>query len=409
MGQMNSALVRAIWVFTLCLLVCLVLFGSGFGLFSAAGLLGLGAFSLALGWIIRRRTTREDELSPGTAYPTRKVRRERDPGEGNKYRREPKVAENAPPPLPAEPAAPEPAPAATDEKERVSVKIPSVVPPRGHREPSVSVRRDFWARARQRLEASEPVDLSQGNIMELEQGRRVDRPVLEPTRFDDVGTKILVPPKMGVPRFDACFDLAGMRDYTETRVWTAIPELVDAERLQHVRNRAEAIEKLETVRDKYPDFDRIYLWIARVLRQDGRADDATQVLLQGLAEARAKAPILTGLGIYAVEDGRMADAVRWLVRAVALQKGGGQASSALAFRYLACLASPHPRLSEASNWLNAEAGRIDEGGGHLMRSDAEYCTKLSQTNTQPWMIDVVDALYGFYATRVSTKMDPAET
>lgn len=389
------------------LLLAAVLNGVSPPVFSAVGLGGVAVLSLLAGYLVRKRPKKDEELSAGTAYPTRKVRRERTAEDKSKYRREPSVEREEPPVL-ADPA-PEPELSATNTVEvPIEAPRPDPGPPPLRRGPAVSVRREFWAKARERLEVAEPVDLGTGDIMELDPGNRVDRPVLEPVRHPDGGTRIIVPPRMGEPRFDACFDLAGMRDYPEDRDWAQIPELVNAERLQHVRNRREAVDQLEDILEKYEDFDRVYLWMAQVLREEGRQEDVTQVLLQGLAEARSKAPLLTALGIYSVEDGRLADAIRWLVRAVSLQKGGGASNAPQAFRYLACLASAHPRLNTAADWLNDEAAKIDPGGSLHGRANAEFCSKLSQTNTQPWMLDVIEALHGFYGARVAQTVDPAE-
>ena len=413
MNQVTSALARAIWIFSICLLVAAVARGVGGPLFSLIGLSALSVASLVAGWFLRKRAPKEEELSPGTAYPTRKVRRERPEDDRARYRREPKVEDRDEVPKPK--LKPEPAIGSGD-KIVVPVDGPNAkqISPGGETKdgpklgPAVSVRRDFWARARQRIEAAEPLDLSAGDINRLQDGDVSGQPVHAPVSHGQGGRSIVVPPRMGVPRFDACFDLAGLLDYEEDRDWAQFPELVEAERLLHSRDRRAALERLEEIREKYPDFDRVYLWIARVLREDGRSDDITTVLLQGLAEARSKAPLLTMLGIYAIEDGRLADGICWLIRSVALQVGGGHANSPQAFRYLACLAEPHPRIAMAREWLLEEAGKTDGSVGSLTREDADYCIKLSQTNAQPWMIDAMDALHGFYEASPQKEVDPAE-
>lgn len=82
-------------------------------------------------------------------------------------------------------------------------------------------------------------------------------------------------------------------------------------------NRAKAIEHLRVAVDKAPDNVEVKLLLGNILMEDGKAEEARQVLAT-VDETKITSPTAyLNVGIAMINDGRHADAIVWLDKAIA--------------------------------------------------------------------------------------------
>jgi Tfp pilus assembly protein PilF len=135
----------------------------------------------------------------------------------------------------------------------------------------------------------------------------------------------------------------------------------------------------------HPDHHRVRRNLAGVLEAQGRHDEAIAVLQEGLDAYGEQAPLLAGLGLIALQQGRSQDAERMLSRAWELDDGMRKAGANLlsllqsqdripeALALGEVLTGTHP--SYAKGWNNhgsalMAAGRLDEAQQVLERAVA---------------------------------------
>lgn len=370
MSGIVSAITRAIWVFILAGLAAVLAVAAtddplAWRLLSMPGVAAIGAASLALGWLIRsRRTAANDPDGAPEAVPS--------PSKGKRTgRREPAVAAGA---------RVDPAPA-----QRLAT-APTAAPMRGRPTPVLT--------RRQAQEAGvEPPDAMPG---EGEAGAPPDGIAPPPETAAPDSAALVLPPATGNERVDACFDVAGLAHRTETRRWVEIPALVEARRLRLAEDREAALTRLAEVRESFPDYDGIYLWSAEALDRSGAPEARDAMLHEGLSSARSKDALLAALGARAADEGRLSEAVRRLLQSASLQLAAGDGAAPGAFTDLADLAAPEPRLSEAADWLAAQAEASER---RAPGADAETRARraaLSQNEMAPWMVEAIETLWRFY-------------
>ena len=165
---------------------------------------------------------------------------------------------------------------------------------------------------------------------------------------------------------DACFEIGAYSDAAETRTADDIPALREADALRSGENRAEALTRMGAILAEYPDYAPLYLWLAELLHEAGRPDARDTILEKGLDAARSKAEILAAIGDYAVYEGRLGDALPWLLRSASLQLGGGASEAPGAFSLISGLCDPHATLARARIWLQKEVAARDRAGDYRL-------------------------------------------
>lgn len=365
MSGFFSGLTRAIWTFVvLCGAAVLAVAATddprAWMLLSARGVAAIAVASLVIGWLIRSRGM-DAGGAPARVRP-RAVRRAAVPT------RE-KAAERREPALTAGPRDPEP------EGRPVLRATRPVRPvrPAARAEPAAAV--------------------PEANAPEEHAGAQ------------ETGMRIRIPPPTGNGDVDRCFDVAGLGERKDLRRWQDQARLVEARRLRRSDDREAALERLREIRAQYPDYDQVYVWSAEALDRAGRAGERDAVLMEGLVAARSKAAVLAALGAYAAEEGRLAEAVEWLVRSAALQLGGGGETASWAFLDLAALSEPHKRLAEAGAWLYAQADRIDARGIRLADDFLEERRALSREGAEAWMLEAIETLWRFYGSEAEAEAE----
>lgn len=353
MAGFFSGLTRGIWTFVILSFAAVFLVAAtddprAWQLLTVPGFAAIAVVSLVIGWLIRSRKTSDPAEAPAKTKSRRKRRKD--------------------------PARTEPAPRETHIVARREPRL-TTNQARAEAPPQVADPATATAPAR------EPEDDPQ------------DETVVAPQ-----GTRIRVPPPTGDGNVDRCFDIQGLDDRPETRNWQELPRLVEARRLRLSEDRDTAIARLGEIRGQFPDFENVYVWSAEAMDRAGRHEERDALLIEGLGAARSKAGILSALGSYAAEDGRLDDAVEWLVRSAALQMGGGAETGPFAFLELAALSEPHRQLSEARVWLYEQADRLNTRNTRLADDFLQERRALSQEKAEPWMLEAIGRLWEFYGS-----------
>jgi hypothetical protein len=359
MAGFFSGLTRGIWTFVILSFAAVFLVAAtddprAWQLLTVRGFSAIAVTSLVIGWLIRARKQPGSDLSAAKTSGRRKKRRE--------------------------PARSEPAPRETQVVAR--------------REPTLTTNQARAETPPQRIDPA--TDFETAAL--LEAGPEPEDDTQDETVVASQGARIRVPPPTGDGNVDRCFDIQGLDDRPETRNWQELPRLVEARRLRLSEDRDTAIARLGEIRTQFPDFENVYVWSAEAMDRAGRGEERDALLIEGLAAARSKAGILAALGSYAAEDGRLDDAVEWLVRSAALQMGGGAETGPFAFLELAALSEPHRRLSKALVWLYEQADRLDPRNTRLADDFLEERRALSQEKAEPWMLEAIGRLWEFYGS-----------
>lgn len=207
------------------------------------------------------------------------------------------------------------------------------------------------------------------------------------------------PAPIGDAKVDIAFDINAFEDQRDERGIAEIPELGEAEALRGSDDRAGALTRLGEILALYPDYAPLYLMLAELLHEAGRPDARDAILENGLATARQKAELLAAIGDYASYEGRMADAVPWLVRSAALQLGGGVSSAPQAFSLLAGLCDPHASLARARLWLLRQLETRDPDGDFRLDEVAKgRLHVLSKSQSEDFLIESIERLWRFYSS-----------
>lgn len=356
--------------------------------------------SLALGWAIRSRQKREAEarqrrrirkVSP-TAAETRDL----------PYRRDPVVTADTAQVEPVE-----------QEDGRLTLKVPVAAEPKAaplvaeHKAPPLAAERPKPAErtappiTRTAATAAEP------SIAPRKVKVTVSRPITKDAESTEAAPKYRTPKPIGDDRVDACFALSEYDDAEDTRTWESLPEFTEAEQLRHNEDRNGSLVRMSEILQQHPDFAPLYLWTAELLHESGKTDARDVILAKGLVDANAKAEIMASIGDYAAYEGRMAEALTWLIRSASLQLGGGKSSAPQAFRLLAGLCDPYAHLARAKMWMMKEAETRDPERRYRLGGVAKgRLYVLSKAQAEDWMTQAVETLWTFYAPNDMTKGQP---
>jgi tetratricopeptide (TPR) repeat protein len=137
---------------------------------------------------------------------------------------------------------------------------------------------------------------------------------------------------------NSCFEIE-FDEHQESRDYRQIPEL---RRIADLGNRgeiSEAMQLLQSIADRYPDYDFIYGWKAILLSKCGKLDGARAVVHEGLARSRSKHALCEDMGNIEFEWGNLAEAVKWWIKSIALQKRAAAVDSWHSYIYLAGVAT----------------------------------------------------------------------
>jgi tetratricopeptide (TPR) repeat protein len=150
----------------------------------------------------------------------------------------------------------------------------------------------------------------------------------------------------------SCFEVE-FDELHESRDYRQIPEL---QRVAELGNRDEigaALDLLRSVAERYPDYDFIYGWRAILLSKSGHLEGARAAIHEGLARSRSKYALCEDMGNIEFEWGNLAEAVKWWIKSIALQKRATATDSWHSYVYLAGVAAALGEEPASSTLLEA--------------------------------------------------------
>jgi Zn finger protein HypA/HybF involved in hydrogenase expression len=178
---------------------------------------------------------------------------------------------------------------------------------------------------------------------------------------------------------DSCFEIE-FEEFADPRIDSHHPEVG----VIHEKFEQGAIEEAyrlsEAFRDKYPDFDLPYLWLADLYCKQGRYDEARNATTDGLQRAKAKYRLCHRRGYVEWKTNNVERAAKWWIKSIIIQISTKNLSDWAPFLYLSYIAEFNRRLFDAADRLLRYVDRIGTGKPRLnpteaakLRFDARRC------------------------------------
>jgi len=124
------------------------------------------------------------------------------------------------------------------------------------------------------------------------------------------------------------------REEEDNRDWKEMKDLSEVCPYQSAQTHNMKIIAVETVLQKYPDYDVLYSWLGSLKGPK----EARKVYLEGLKKSRIKAHLCGDLGKLAFEENNLSEAVKWWIRSCAIQAVGKRYTDGFSFLNLATIA-----------------------------------------------------------------------
>jgi len=141
-----------------------------------------------------------------------------------------------------------------------------------------------------------------------------------------------------------CFDF-NLKEAPDNRNWREIAEITEiySKEMQNAFNGdtqscTRAMNLIETVLPKHPDFDVLYCWLGYCRKMVYGNNEARKTYLQGLEKSRLRAELCGMLGKLSFAENNLADAAMWWIRSCAIQSNSGDFQDGFSFLNLATVA-----------------------------------------------------------------------
>ncbi|KAA3656996.1 MAG: hypothetical protein DWQ04_29430 [Chloroflexi bacterium] len=185
----------------------------------------------------------------------------------------------------------------------------------------------------------------------------------------------------GDPYVDDCL-LIKFKHIEDARTWNEFPEMMKIAGLVNSNKLQEGLEAAFALKEKHPDFDHIYRWIALAYQKQGERNKAIKALEDGLNNSFRKYHLCNYLAIQFYESNNLGEAFKWWVQSVLIQDVFEDFGDYEPFLYLGYISLGFD-MKPLSKRFIIQADRIRSDGLRLIEAAEKKLTKLlSEQATQ---------------------------